>query len=1251
MNRIVPEKSNPNNQLPSWIKPEELIQAGRTSQPNQITKEASVDQIVTSYACSSCGKIVNASSDIIKSQMTTQKYAGKSTFDFSCPKCSGILSPYKTVGQVSSIDNAYASQVEVKRDLEKESSTYNTYVDRHLVYKAIDSLQNYAHKMGMFGARVRYLNSEHTKQAGQAYPMLNNINCEIEWMYGRNQKAKVEASIEIDQAGKYKFPRVFKFGSVEYPFEKESVQKMQKEVRFDQLGTPPQKSSTPTFKKPDVSRFRQASLKKKAYEEDLYSACFVGIPLTRSLSRKIEKDIEDRRGDSSNVLSFIDPSFIDKVKNRILKTSLVKSINVAEDPLIPYDDYRLALNFYVELNSAQTEMELDFIQDLFPDAFIEAVDNSSNGDNVKSDTTSSLKKKAYTTNTTAPIQRDLSQFTQGQKVDALGKPYNVKNVTPGQGVTLSDPQTGQETVMSEENAKYLQPTAAMQAVNDLVYGIKKKAYEDLYYGCLVGIPLSRNLSRKIENDIENSRGGSPSVSSYVEDSFIINVMNKISKNNIVKSVELASEPFISYDDNSLALNLYVKFNSPQNDMGPEFIQNMFPRAFIEMTDDVNATASLKKKAETTLKKRANDFNTVKKKLFNIFKDAFGVDEFPEDLWQSLRNATTIEDLYRIAEGEGIDLDNSHWNGWETFSSLKKKAWPGDPSLPEDQQWYNQKHPDGMSEIGGNRSWYKDGELHRLDGPATEHPDGHNSWYYEGEYYGNSDKGYNLAQFKQDLRRKGKIASLRKKADIGYNPQKPQKDETGHDKYHGVPFSEDRDINIGVDEFPVDEKKETSSGHPSDPSKQKGYRIPFKEMDKNQVKNRERFNNQDLLHLRSTPVRELDIYKKELEKEAVLNLVGLRKKADLVEESLRDREWWYAVVKFYDRYVTRVKRVKLAFPSSEDILVKFAALVEAGCFGEADARQNYAEFKNDEAKYMNSEDFYDSAPEDYLIFYNAVRSDLTDLGDGSYWSYGEEYEAGFGRTPEQAYKAFAIAQSNINGADESNNFEDTNESFSSLKKKAGDEDLEDYEKDVKYKGDYRKAPPGFPEPPTIEKAKGGVSEMITKFKNLQKDIETLQASIDEKKRPFLEEQKKFQERMNTSLSPLTEDLKSQQNLLQKYFGRLWKRLDDAKDKIVWYENSIIGNWEQSKVEAKPASLAEILKKAEEVEPELVQSIEKIKALIENERTNNIISKVLVEYPVSKVQEPKLKASMDEEFASWFDEATDALDSLEDVLLNI
>lgn len=1076
MNRIVPEKSNPNNQLPSWIKPEELIQAGRTSQPNQITKEASVDQIVTSYACSSCGKIVNASSDIIKSQMTTQKYAGKSTFDFSCPKCSGILSPYKTVGQVSSIDNAYASQVEVKRDLEKESSTYNTYVDRHLVYKAIDSLQNYAHKMGMFGARVRYLNSEHTKQAGQAYPMLNNINCEIEWMYGRNQKAKVEASIEIDQAGKYKFPRVFKFGSVEYPFEKESVQKMQKEVRFDQLGTPPQKSSTPTFKKPDVSRFRQASLKKKADGETIVTASIGIVP-----DYKTGVELEDLAEYSDDIPDNIKSKYLREF-NRCFSslTSKYGTYEIQKIFIADVGDYGdidepvSGIGFNVKITTTNEildklglvpggDYEGDF-KEWFVDDLVEDLTEISNYIFVKcysNFTQSSLRKKAYTNNA-VPVQRDITQFTQGQKVDALGKPYNIKTVTPGQGVTLSDPQTGQETVMSEENAKYLQPTAAMQAVNDIVYGIKKKADQRDYnkIQSLVDSNLDSKVTKygpsirikSLETAFENSGLFYPGMTDeeyasamfnfiYTDSSGklnpeIINELHKPRSDYRERSEEETNKyrnELGDYLDSIRRSSLKKKADDDDYEVSPGFYEDdegyvkfTTREGFQEWLDfsGFETEETLKEETgfgyddlrngwfivqhnriydkESSLKKRANDFSTVKKKLFNIFKDAFGVDEFPEDLWQSLGNATTVEDLYRIAEGEGIDLDDSHWNGWETFSSLKKKA------------------------------------------------------------------------------------------DIGFSPQKPQKDETGHDKYHNIPFSEDRDITVGVDEFPVDEKKETSSGHPNDPKKQKGYRIPFKEMDENQVKNRERFNNQDLLHLRSTPVRELDIYKKELEKEAVLNLVGLRKKAD--------------------------------------------------------------------------------------------------------------------------------------------------------------DDLEDYEQDVTYK-DYKKAPPGFPEPPTIEKSQGGVSEMITKFKNLQEDIKTLQASIDEKKKPFLEEQKKFQERMNTSLSPLTEDLKSQQNLLQKYFGRLWKRLDDAKDKIVWYENSIIGNWEQSKVEAKPASLAEILKKAEEVEPELVQSIEKIKALIENERTNNIISKVLVEYPVSKVQEPKLKASMDEEFASWFDEATDALDSLEDVLLTM
>jgi len=34
---------------------------------------------------------------------------------------------------------------------------------------------------------------------------------------------------------------------------------------------------------------------------------------------------------------------------------------------------------------------------------------------------------------------------------------------------------------------------------------------------------------------------------------------------------------------------------------------------------------------------------------------------------------------------------------------------------------------------GDLFWYKDGQLHRLDGAAVHYSDGNKSWYYHGNY--------------------------------------------------------------------------------------------------------------------------------------------------------------------------------------------------------------------------------------------------------------------------------------------------------------------------------------------------------------------------------------------------------------------------------------------------------------------------------------------------------------------------------------
>ena len=44
-------------------------------------------------------------------------------------------------------------------------------------------------------------------------------------------------------------------------------------------------------------------------------------------------------------------------------------------------------------------------------------------------------------------------------------------------------------------------------------------------------------------------------------------------------------------------------------------------------------------------------------------------------------------------------------------------------------------PDGLViDEYGNKAWYKDGFLHRKDGPAIIYPDGTQLWFYEGDLH-------------------------------------------------------------------------------------------------------------------------------------------------------------------------------------------------------------------------------------------------------------------------------------------------------------------------------------------------------------------------------------------------------------------------------------------------------------------------------------------------------------------------------------
>lgn len=56
-----------------------------------------------------------------------------------------------------------------------------------------------------------------------------------------------------------------------------------------------------------------------------------------------------------------------------------------------------------------------------------------------------------------------------------------------------------------------------------------------------------------------------------------------------------------------------------------------------------------------------------------------------------------------------------------------------------KEWYKDGEPhrlDGpaIEYVDGKRIWYKEGKLHRLDGPAIEYPDGGVDWWIEDKQY-------------------------------------------------------------------------------------------------------------------------------------------------------------------------------------------------------------------------------------------------------------------------------------------------------------------------------------------------------------------------------------------------------------------------------------------------------------------------------------------------------------------------------------
>ena len=258
MTRIIPQyEINTRKSLPNWINKEEIVKAGNNTKlplKKQASKEES--KIVVSYFCTPCKKVIAVEDKSIIQQKTLAKKSNKE-FKPYCPNCGNELKIYKETGLKQNVSNLQSINESKVVDVLRKEGTYNTFVDRRIVYETIEKLARYASKLGMTGCVARYIKSEHAKGSSNKLSTFDEIECSLEWMYGRKQKGRATASVKIDPAGKFEFPRVFKVASgMEYPFEEKYIRMLEKDAHMFQSLPKRKKSDIPVYRKADPTRFR-----------------------------------------------------------------------------------------------------------------------------------------------------------------------------------------------------------------------------------------------------------------------------------------------------------------------------------------------------------------------------------------------------------------------------------------------------------------------------------------------------------------------------------------------------------------------------------------------------------------------------------------------------------------------------------------------------------------------------------------------------------------------------------------------------------------------------------------------------------------------------------------------------------------------------------------------------------------------------------------------------------------------------------
>lgn len=406
-----------------------------------------------------------------------------------------------------------------------------------------------------------------------------------------------------------------------------------------------------------------------------------------------------------------------------------------------------------------------------------------------------------------------------------------------------------------------------------------------------------------------------------------------------------------------------------------------------------------------------------------------------------------------------------------------------------------------------------------------------------------------------------------------NAGKYKADATGHDILTNLPMGETKKIEVGMTEFPKDQKK----------GKDEGYKIPFKEMDKNQVEMREHFDNEKRLPLYNKERREPDPKKGDAEtKDKNLGLSEQQEQAEVGEEA-------------------ELKPGKKAASLEEQaLLVALGYGTMTGLSGNTDLLEDQGYFAN----------ILDEVWKEISQQHNSWSAIENELRNGTYEGLNSE----------------GLSEENIQTIKQHINYRAeqvlraTNSSLQSLAEELANEEVpakKVLEKPVEHK--VLKRAPGvneFDEPSAIDEAASKVKESITKLKNTQAEIAALTTKIQEVQKPFMES-------LQTATKPLNEEMKKKQDLVKSYIDMAYNSLMSAEASVVAYEQSIFAAMERANTTSPNVTLAQLMTRLESTEPEIAAKVNAIKETMKTELSQDVLEKYLYEYPISVQHEKKVR----------------------------